>query len=133
MTVSCRRSAKDVEATIAGDSGAPAASAVPQLAPKFASGELPWPYDGHARGSGAPHWMQNLLPSGLSALQFGQTMPHLCSLERVKESLIDVVTMAERRNPVTAETGCPASPGRWPLSRTDQPAIAVGCCTAGQS
>jgi hypothetical protein len=52
MTVSWRRSAEDVEDTIAGNSGEPAASTVPQLA-------------------------QNLLPSGFSALQFGQTMPHL--------------------------------------------------------
>ncbi|HEY6716202.1 MAG TPA: hypothetical protein VI232_07650 [Reyranella sp.] len=52
MTVSWRRSAEDVDATIAGDGGEPAASAVPQLA-------------------------QNLPPSEISALQFGQTMPHL--------------------------------------------------------
>jgi hypothetical protein len=104
MTVSWRRSAEDdVEGTIA-DSGEPAVSAVPQLAQNVASGRLPWPHDGQARGSSAPHWTQNLLPSRISALQFGQTMPHLCSLERVRESLIDVVTMAERRNPVTAET-----------------------------
>src|ERR1700704_3818750 len=70
MTVSWRRSAEDVDGTIAGDAGEPAASAVPQLA-------------------------QNLPPSGISALQFGQTMPHLCSLERLKEALIDVATKAE--------------------------------------
>jgi hypothetical protein len=33
----------------------------------------------------APHWTQDLLPSAMSALQFGQTIPHLCSLERVKK------------------------------------------------
>jgi hypothetical protein len=52
MTVSWRRSAEDVDATIAGDKGEPAASAVPQLA-------------------------QNLLVSGFSALQFGQTIRYL--------------------------------------------------------
>jgi hypothetical protein len=69
---------------------------VPQFAQNLATGGLPWPHAGHARGSSAPQWTQNLLPSGSSALQFGQTMPHLCPLERVKEALIDVVTMAER-------------------------------------
>ena len=49
---SWRRSAEDVDATIAGDKGEPAASAVPQLA-------------------------QNLLVSGFSALQFGQTIRYL--------------------------------------------------------
>jgi len=82
MTVSWRRSAEDVEATIAGDKDEPAASTVPQLE-------------------------QNLLPSRFSALQFGQTMPHLCSLERLKEALIDVATMAE---PGMAEPGM-AEPG----------------------
>jgi hypothetical protein len=56
MTVSWRRSAKDVDGTMAGDRDAPAI--------------------------GAPHRTQTLLPSGMSALQFEQTMPHLCPLDR---------------------------------------------------
>src|SRR5260370_36678077 len=77
MTVSCRRPAGDVEGTSAADRDEPAASTVPQRA-------------------------QNLLPSGFSALQCGQTMPHLRPLGRVRKSQIDVATMAERGNAVTA-------------------------------
>jgi hypothetical protein len=73
MTVSCRRSAEDVRGTILGDSGEPVASAAPQFAQNVASGKLQWPHERHARDSGAPHWMQNLLPSGTSALQPGQS------------------------------------------------------------
>jgi hypothetical protein len=50
MSVSWRRSAEDGGEAKAGDSAEPAASAI-------------------------PHWAQNLLPSGVSALQFGQIMP----------------------------------------------------------
>ena len=52
MTVSWRRSAEDVDVTIAGDRDEPAARIV-------------------------PHLTQDVPPSGISDLQFGQTMPHL--------------------------------------------------------
>jgi hypothetical protein len=48
-----------------------------------------------------------LLPSGISALQLGQTMPHLCPLEQVSEALIDVVTMAERGCAPSTFQSCP--------------------------
>jgi hypothetical protein len=53
--VSCRRSAVDVRGAIAGNSGEPVTSTVPQFAQDVASGGLQWPRDRHARGSNAPH------------------------------------------------------------------------------
>src|SRR5215469_13514647 len=87
MTVSCRRSAED-GVTIASDGARPVASTLPQYTQNLPSGGLQWPHDEQAEGSGAPHWLQNLLPSGISALQLGQTMPHLVSLQPANESLM---------------------------------------------
>jgi hypothetical protein len=52
-------------------------SLVPHSEQNFAPGALPWPHEEQRDGSAAPHWLQNLLPSGTSARQLGPSMPHL--------------------------------------------------------
>jgi hypothetical protein len=45
--------------------------------------------DGEPASSTVPHWTQNLLPTGMSALQFGQTIPHLCLSPRTGKEIAD--------------------------------------------
>src|SRR5258707_280166 len=92
MTVSCRRSADDAAGAVAGDGGEPGANAAPQLAQNLACGGLRWPHDRQAGGSDTPQWMQNLLASGISALQLGQSMSHLVS--RGDQRITEVIDAA---------------------------------------
>jgi hypothetical protein len=55
----------------------PVVSLLPQFAQNLARGGLLCPQEGHPLGSDAPHSMQNLLPSGTSALQVRHSMPQL--------------------------------------------------------
>jgi hypothetical protein len=48
----------------------------PQSAQNLADAALLCPQAWHASDSAAPHWLQNLLPSGSSALQVGHSITH---------------------------------------------------------
>src|SRR5262249_50281209 len=80
ITVSCRRSATAGASNLAAVSAGTIGSLMPQFAQNFAADGFPCPQEGHASGSVAPHWVQNLLPSATSALQLVHTMPHLTPL-----------------------------------------------------
>lgn len=54
-----------------------AVSLLPHFEQNFAPGRLVPPQDGQPTGTGAPHSSQNRLPSGMSAVQLGHSMPHL--------------------------------------------------------
>src|SRR5262245_66214598 len=84
MTVTCRRSAADSEgrvvcAMVDGVSASWIASAfnwLPHLPQYFDPAGLICRHDGHATDIGAPHSVQNLLPSGTTALQLAHSIRH---------------------------------------------------------
>ena len=87
ITVSCRRSADDLDdddcgAGDAGDVAAdaddtPTVSLRPHVMQNLAPGRFDAPHDGQPIGIGAPHSSQKWLSSGRLALQLGHSMPRL--------------------------------------------------------
>src|SRR5690348_10101071 len=79
ITVSCRRSAEDTGGGLAlgsesgggGGDEAATTSFRPHSEQNFAPGTFAWPHPEQRNGSAAPHWLQNLLPSGMSPPQLG--------------------------------------------------------------
>jgi hypothetical protein len=61
---------------VAADVSAPDVKVAPQSVQNLADAALLCPQAWHASPSGAPHWLQNLLPLGRSALQVGHSITH---------------------------------------------------------
>ena len=81
--LSCRCSATGLDGDedgcriVVGDAGVSGLSEVPQLEQKFELAWLVCPHERHARDRWAPQLAQNLLLSGTSALQDGQSIDEL--------------------------------------------------------